>query len=74
MRELIFCCRHCLEIDTTGVVIDSEATVVAIRQYPIVAQCRRCHQFNCVPVSNTMISSLFEATGGFRSVGYDHVA
>jgi hypothetical protein len=70
-RELIFCCRHCLTVDTSGVIADSDATIDAIRQYPLVIQCRRCQRYNCVPVSDTMISSSF-GPNGFQSVQYSY--
>lgn len=60
MHELIYCCRHCFHIATTGVIVGSATTIETIQHYPVVAQCRRCEQFNCVPVNNTMISSLMD--------------
>jgi len=70
-QELIFCCRHCLGVDSTAVIVDSNATVEAISCLPLVIQCRHCDNFNCVPVSNTMVSSFFGASG-FKTLGHDY--
>jgi hypothetical protein len=58
MHELIYCCRHCLHVETTGVIVGSATTIETIQHYPVVAQCKRCEQFNCVPVNSTMASSV----------------
>lgn len=70
-QELIFCCRHCLGVDSTAVIVDSNATVEAISCLPLVIQCRHCDNFNCVPVSNTMVSSFFGASG-FKTLDHDY--
>lgn len=69
MHELIYCCRHCFHIATTGVIVGSAKTIETIQHYPVVAQCRRCEQFNCVPVNNTMISSLMDHPGASVTSG-----
>lgn len=69
-QELIFCCHHCLGIDSTAVIVDSDATIEAISRLPLVVRCKHCDSFNCVPVINTMVSTHFE-TSGFKALGHD---
>lgn len=69
MRELVSCCPECLTVDTTGISVDSDATVRKIYERSMHLQCRHCHQFFFVAVANTMLSNDLAGPNEFYRTG-----
>ena len=68
MRELIFCCPHCLVVDSTGISVGSDRTIEKIEHRPVRLQCKHCRRWMFVSVQNAMVSGFFERPNTFRPV------